>query len=94
MRWTSSSLRQPKMREAYLACMRSFGSVENILTMIESDQGEELRERVKAIREDLTGMWNLRKLWEDKRLDGLGERFITGSDPEAVVTPVYYTPQK
>jgi hypothetical protein len=67
----------------YLGCMRNFGSVEDILTMIEGgDQGEDLRPRVDAIRENLAGMQALRELWEDRRLDTLVEGFINSSDFE------------
>jgi hypothetical protein len=63
----------------YLGCMRNFGSVEDILAMIEEgDQGEDLRPRVNAIRGNLVGMQVLRGLWVDKRLDELVESFITG----------------
>jgi hypothetical protein len=66
-------------KEVYLECMMNFGSVEDILAMIEEgDQGKDLRPRVNAIRKNLVGMQALRELWEDKRLDELVERFITG----------------
>jgi hypothetical protein len=59
--------------------MMNFGSVEDILAMIEEgDQGKDLRPRFNAIRKNLVGMQALRELWEDKRLDELVERFITG----------------
>jgi hypothetical protein len=65
----------------YLGCMRNFGSVEDILAMIEEgDQGEDLRPRVNAIRENLVGMQALRELWVDKRLDELVEGFINRPD--------------
>jgi hypothetical protein len=58
--------------------MRNFGSVEDILAMIEEgDQGEDLRTRVNAIRGNLVGMQALRGLWVDKRLDELVEDFTT-----------------
>jgi hypothetical protein len=63
--------------------MRSFGSVEDILAMIEEgDQGEDLRPRVNAIRENLVGIQALRELWVDKRLDESVERFMTGTDSD------------
>jgi hypothetical protein len=61
--------------------MRNFGSVEDILAMIEEgDQGKDLRPRVNAIRENLVGIQALRELWVDKRPNELVERFMTGSD--------------
>jgi hypothetical protein len=63
--------------------MRNFGSVEDILAMIEEgDQGKHLQSRVNAIRGNLVGMQALRGLWVDKRLDELVERFMTGSYSE------------
>jgi hypothetical protein len=68
-------LRQKK--ELSLAWIRKFGSVEDILAMIEEgDQGEDLRPRVNAIRENLVGMQALRELWVDKRLDDLVEGLL------------------
>jgi hypothetical protein len=63
--------------------MRNFGSVEDILAMIEEgDQGEDLRPTVNAIRENVAGMQALRELWEDERLDELIESFILEPDSE------------
>jgi hypothetical protein len=63
--------------------MRSFGSVEDILAMIEEgDQGEDLRPRVNAIRGNLVGMQALRELWVDKRLNESVEGFMSGINLE------------
>jgi hypothetical protein len=63
--------------------MRTFGSVEDILAMIEEgDQGEDLQPRVNAIRGNLVGIQALRELWEDERPDKSVERFMTGSDSD------------
>jgi hypothetical protein len=74
-------LRQEK--EVYLECMRNFGSVEDILAMIEEgDQDEDLRPRVNAIRGNLVGMQALRELWVDKRLDESVKHFINRPDSD------------
>jgi hypothetical protein len=79
--WNPWSHLQDTKKDVYLGCMRNFGSVEDILAMIEEgDQGKDLRPRVNAIRENLVGIQALRELWVDKRLDKLVERFMTGSD--------------
>jgi hypothetical protein len=52
-----------------IECMRSFGTLEDILGMIEEgDQGKPLRSRVHAIRNDSNCMRKLRQLWEDREL--------------------------
>jgi hypothetical protein len=76
--WEPFSQRQNTKKDVYLGFMKNFGSVEDILAMIEEgDQGKDLRPRVNAIRENLVGMHALRELWVDKRLDKSVERFIT-----------------
>jgi hypothetical protein len=77
------SQRRGTKKDVYLGCMRTFGSVEDILVMIEEgDQGEDLRTRVNAIRENLAGIQALRELWEDERLDELVESFTSKPDFE------------
>jgi hypothetical protein len=45
--------------------MKTHGSLEDILNMIEDgDQGEHLRERVNAIRQDSNLMGYIRDLWD------------------------------
>jgi hypothetical protein len=64
-------------KEIYLGCMRNFGSVDDILAMIEEgDQDKDLQPRINAIRGNRTRMQALREVWEDKRLDELVEGFI------------------
>jgi hypothetical protein len=63
--------------------MRNFGTVEDILAMIEEgDQGKDLQPRVNAIRGNLVEMQALLELWVDKRVDESVERFMAGSDSE------------
>jgi hypothetical protein len=60
--------------------MRNFGSVEDILAMIEEgDQGENLRPRVNAIRGDLAGIQALQGLWGAEKMDKLVEWFLTST---------------
>jgi hypothetical protein len=57
--------------------MRTYGSLEDILTMIESgEQGKHLQERVQVIRDDVHWMQVLRKLWEDPELDQLMNQYL------------------
>jgi hypothetical protein len=61
----------------YLGCMRTFGSVEEVLTMIEEgEQGRSLGARVNAIREDLNRMRALKNLWDDEGLNGLMDQYL------------------
>jgi hypothetical protein len=76
--------RHEQMLKVHLAWMRTFGSMEDILTMIgEGDLDESLRQRFEAIIGDIASILALRELWEDKRLDGLVEGFITGPHSDA-----------
>jgi hypothetical protein len=60
-----------------VGCMRNFGSLEDILMMIEEgDQGTPLRTRVHAIRQDADVMQTLRSLWEDRCLTTLMDSYI------------------
>jgi hypothetical protein len=60
-----------------LGCMRTHGSLKDVLAMIEEgDQGDHLRQRVTAIREDPSRMQILRELWDDEDLDRFLEEFI------------------
>jgi hypothetical protein len=53
----------------FLACIRSYGSLEAILAMIEDgEQGEMFRNRINTIRENELLMNRLGELWEDKTL--------------------------
>jgi hypothetical protein len=60
-----------------VGCMKTFGSLEDILTMIEEgDQGTPLRTRVDAIRQDANLMQTLRSLWEDEGLTTFMNSYI------------------
>jgi hypothetical protein len=57
------------LNKVRVGCMKTFGSLEDTLTMIEEgDQGAPLRARVHAIREDANHMQTLISLWEDEDL--------------------------
>jgi hypothetical protein len=60
-----------------IGCMKNFGSLEDILMMIEEgDQGTPLRTRVDAIRQDANLMQTLRSLWEDEDLTMLMNNWL------------------
>jgi hypothetical protein len=79
--WDPSSLYlYQDINSVYPVCIKTFGSVDDILTMIEEgDQGKSLRPRVNAIRADVAGMQTLQELWEDKRQYKLVKDFLTSS---------------
>jgi hypothetical protein len=55
--------------QGFLLCLRSYGSLEAILAMIEDgEQGEIFRNRINTIRENELLMKRLTELWEDKTL--------------------------
>jgi hypothetical protein len=66
-----------------VGCMKNHGSLEEILNMIEDgEQGEQFRERVRNIRQDSGGMRLLRKLWKDKNLDHLVDKYLYDSSED------------
>jgi hypothetical protein len=82
---SSDHYRIPR-KDVYLGCIRNFGSVKDILAMIEEgDQGEDLRPRVNRIRRDLAGMQVLQELWKDEKLDSLVEGFIIRNSDGSIV---------
>jgi hypothetical protein len=65
------------LNKVRVGCMRTFGSLEDILTMIEDGkQGMPLRTRVHAIRQDANLMQTLRSLWEDEGLTAFMDSYI------------------
>jgi hypothetical protein len=75
--YSYSEEEEKALSKVRVGCMRNFGSLEDILTMIEEgDQGIPLRTRVHAIRQDTNLMQTLRSLWEDKSLTTLMESYV------------------
>jgi hypothetical protein len=65
------------LNKVRVGCMKTFGPLEDILTMIEEgDQGTPLRTRVDAIRQDANLMQTLRSLWEDEGLTTFMNSYI------------------
>jgi hypothetical protein len=60
-----------------IGCMRSYGSLLDILSMIEGgEQGKALQGRVDAIRKDAARMQALTELWDDKALTDSIDKYI------------------
>jgi hypothetical protein len=60
-----------------VGCIKNFGSLEDVLTMIEEgDQGWPLQRRVHEIRQDANHMQTLRSLWKDQELTTLMDSYI------------------
>jgi hypothetical protein len=69
------------LNKVRVRCMRNFGALEDILTMIEEgNQGMPLRTRVHAIRQDVYLMQTLRSLWEDEGLTSLMDSYIRDAE--------------
>jgi hypothetical protein len=66
-----------------VGCMKTFGSLKDILTMIEEgDQGTPLRTRVHAIRQNANLMQTLRSLWEEESLTTLMDNYIRDDEED------------
>jgi hypothetical protein len=70
-------MEEEALNKVRVGCMKTFGSLEDILTMIEEgDQGMPLRTRVHAILQDADHMQTLRSLWEDEGLTTSMDNYI------------------
>lgn len=71
--------------EINIGLIRSYGSLEHILTMIEDgDEGTALREEVRTLLSDEHRLRVLNQLWEDEELDSRVEEYFRGANNKDV----------